>query len=105
VFDESAEEFLTPAMDEETLSAIRKVEASEKLAFQQRHAAELLDISARSLRNEIARRKIFPTRTLRLISKEELIRYLREETQLSRRARGPYRKRRNTTQPSESPVS
>jgi hypothetical protein len=78
----------------ETITVIERVEQSEKLAFKQRNAADILEISERTLRNEIARRKIFPTQTLRLISREELLRYLREETQLARRARGPYRTRK-----------
>jgi hypothetical protein len=77
----------------ETFTVIERVERSEKLAFQQPAAAELLDISTRSLRREISRQKIFPTQTLRIISKGELLRYLTEETQLARRVRVPNRKR------------
>lgn len=80
-------------MDEEKLMVLRQVEGSEKLAFRQPEAANLLGISLRSLCNEIARKKIIPTKTFRLIAKEELVRYLRDETEISRRSRGPYRKR------------
>jgi hypothetical protein len=74
-------------VNDETLTVIERVERSDKLAFKQRNAAAIIQISERSLRNEIVRRKIFPTKTFRLISKEELLRYLREETQLARRSR------------------
>jgi hypothetical protein len=77
-------------MDEWTLKVARRVESSDKLAFNLKNAAFLLDISYSSLRREIKRRKICPTPTLKLITRDELLRYLNEEEQLARRLkRGP----------------
>lgn len=54
----------------------------------------LLGVSRATIQREIARRKLHPTRTLRLITREELLRYLREETEVSRRSRRTVRTKR-----------
>lgn len=69
----------------DNVEVVERIEKSDRLAFRQATAAELIEVSRASLCREISRRKIFPTKTLRVIPKEELLRYLREEVQLSRR--------------------
>lgn len=54
------------------------------LAFTISDAAKAIGISKRTVFREIRRRKLFPTKSLRLITKEELFRYLRDEVEASR---------------------
>jgi hypothetical protein len=72
-------------MGEEALIIAENIEASDRLAYKLKDAAAMIGISYGSLRNEIKRGKIFPTQTFNVIAKEELLRYLREETQIRRR--------------------
>lgn len=58
---------------------------NELRAYSLRDAAKLIGISRTSLWREVRRKKIRLTKTYGLITHEELLRYLREETQLSRR--------------------
>lgn len=81
-------------MNETTLTVVKEIQASDRLAYRQFEVVSLLGICRRSLYNEIQRRKLFPTKTFRLISKAELLRYLEEETQLTRRARRTVRSKR-----------
>jgi hypothetical protein len=97
-------------VNESSLLIVKRVEASDKLAYKLKHAAEVLDISYMSLHREIMRRKIFPTRTLKLITRKELLRYLGEEEQLARRKRTRSKKSEPTPCPktplfSSCPVS
>lgn len=77
---------------------IEQVEKCDRLAFKQKEAARLLDLSYPSIRKEILRRKIFPTKSLKLITKAELLRYLAEETELSRRSRRTVRSSKRLAQ-------
>jgi hypothetical protein len=61
--------------------------AEDMLAYRQGVAAKLIGISLRSLRREIERKKIFPTGRFRVITRNELIRYLKGEVRASRRQR------------------
>jgi hypothetical protein len=74
-------------MNENSLVVVKEFQAIDRLAFKQGEAAKQLGLSRNSLVHEIQRRKIFPMKTYKLISKEELIRYCQEETQLTRRSR------------------
>lgn len=81
-------------MNENSLVVVKQIGAIDRLAFKQGEAAKQLGLSRNSLIHEIQRRKIFPTKTFKLISKAELIRYLTDETQLTRRARRTVRTKR-----------
>jgi hypothetical protein len=74
-------------MTEQQIAVTRRIEENHRVAYPQPIAASLLGISLSSLKREIRRRKIFPLDTFRTISREELLRYTREETQLSTRRR------------------
>lgn len=74
-------------LSEDEFFIVQRIERSDRLAYRQQEAAELLGISRSTICREIAHGKIVPTKTLRLITREELLRYLREEVRLARHKR------------------
>jgi hypothetical protein len=86
-------------MDEWGLKVVDEIESDEKLAYHLKDAARVLDISYSSIRREIKRRKLTPTKTLNLLPKDELVRYLREEEMLARRPRRPAKAPQNAPPP------
>jgi hypothetical protein len=64
---------------------IERIELNHKLAFKIKDAAEAIGVCRKTMSRLIAQRKIYPTKELRLIAKEELLRYLREEVEAAKR--------------------
>lgn len=77
----------TPGTNEDELEVVRTITAEDRLAYSMETTARLLDLSYASIRREIARGKLHITRTFKLITKRELLRYLDEEEQLFRRSK------------------
>ena len=68
----------------------------ERLAYHFNEAAKLLGICRDTLWRAMKRRKLHPLKGQRLISREELMRYLREETERHRTTRGVARREHET---------
>ena len=81
---------LPPAAAARALRIVDRVERSDKVAYNFTNAAAVLDISYKTLWREVARGYLHPMEGLKLISRDELLRWARERTRtVSPRARSP----------------
>ena len=81
---------LPPSAAAQALRIVDRIERSDKVAYNFTNAAAVLDISYKTLWREIARGYLHPMENLKLISRDELLRWARQRTpSVSPRARSP----------------
>ncbi len=66
-------------MNEAKLQLVERVEKEHKLAFKIQDAAKVMSVSVTTFGRLLRKRKIYATKDLRLVPKEEILRYLREQ--------------------------
>jgi len=71
---------LPPAAAARALRIVDRVEQADKVAYNYSHAAAVLDISYKTLWREIARGELHPIEGVKLIARDELLRWARERT-------------------------
>jgi hypothetical protein len=70
---------------ERLLASVEALQGTNQQAWNLKDGAAILGLHYDSVRKEVRRRKLIPTDTFKLLTKEELLRYLREEVAIARR--------------------